>query len=167
MESLNLAAIWDLKFILVVENNQYAVSTKIEESTRETDLYKRGLAIGVESHQVDGNDPLAVYRMTQDAVETCRNGKGPVLIEAVTFRHMGHHVNDPGKYMPEDKLAFYKERDPVDRARSALKEMTTIANAEITAIEAEIAAEFASAVEFAVASPEVSAESFAAFAANY
>jgi pyruvate dehydrogenase E1 component alpha subunit len=80
---------------------------------------------------------------------------------------MGHHVNDPGKYMPEDKLAFYKERDPVDRARSALKEMTTIADAEITAIEAEIAAEFASAVEFAVASPEVSAESFAAFAANY
>jgi pyruvate dehydrogenase E1 component alpha subunit len=69
--------------------------------------------------------------------------------------------------MPEDKLAFYKERDPVDRARSALKEMTTIADAEITAIEAEIAAEFAAAVEFSVASPEVSAESFAAFAANY
>jgi TPP-dependent pyruvate/acetoin dehydrogenase alpha subunit len=167
MESLNLAAIWDLKFILVVENNQYAVSTKIEESTRETDLYKRGLAIGVESHQVDGNDPLAVYRMTQEAVETCRKGKGPVLIEAVTFRHMGHHVNDPGKYMPEDKLAHYKSRDPVDRARAALKDMTSIADAEIMAIEAEIAAEFAEAVAFSVASPEVSAESFAAFAADY
>ena len=80
---------------------------------------------------------------------------------------MGHHVNDPGKYMPEDKLAHYKSRDPVDRARAALKDMTSIADAEITAIEAEIAAEFAEAVAFSVASPEVSAESFAAFAADY
>ncbi len=63
LESLNLAAIWNLNFILVIENNGYAVSTRIEESTRDTDLYKRGLAIGVESHQVDGNDPLAVYRL--------------------------------------------------------------------------------------------------------
>ena len=105
--------------------------------------------------------------MTLEAAETCRKGKGPVLIEAVTYRHMGHHVNDPGKYMPEDTLAHYKSRDPVDRARAALKDMTTVSDAEISAMEAEIAAEFAAAVEFSVASPEVSAESFAAFAANY
>ncbi len=114
MESLNLAAIWNLNFVLVIENNQYAVSTRIEESTRETDLYKRGIALGVESHLVDGNDPIAVHELMQDAVAKCRRGEGPIVIEARTYRHMGHHVNDPGKYMPADKLAYYKERDPVD-----------------------------------------------------
>ena len=167
LESLNLAAIWNLNFILVIENNQYAVSTRIEESTRETDLYKRGLAIGVESHQVDGNDPLAVYEMTLKAAETCRKGKGPVLIEAKTFRHMGHHVNDPGKYMPEEKLAYYMARDPVDRARASLKDMADVDDAAIEAIEAEIAKEFADAVEFSKNSGEATPEEFRAFAANY
>lgn len=167
LESLNLAAIWNLNYILVIENNQYAVSTRIEESTRETDLYKRGIAIGVESHQVDGNDPLAVHAVMEQAVATCRAGKGPVLIEAKTYRHMGHHVNDPGKYMPEDELAYYKARDPVDRARSALKEMAGVSDEEIAAIEAEIAAEFANAVEFSKNSPEVTAESFREFAVGY
>jgi len=167
LESLNLAAIWNLNFILVIENNQYAVSTRIEESTRDTDLYKRGLAIGVESHQVDGNDPLAVHAVMEKAVATCRAGKGPVLVEAKTYRHMGHHVNDPGKYMPEDELAYYKARDPVDRARNALKEMAGVSDNEIAAIEAEIAAEFADAVEFSKNSPEVTAESFREFAVGY
>lgn len=167
LESLNLAAIWNLNYILVIENNQYAVSTRIEESTRETDLYKRGIAIGVESYQVDGNDPLAVHAVMEQAVATCRAGKGPVLIEAKTYRHMGHHVNDPGKYMPEEELAYYKARDPVDRARSALKEMAGVSDEEIAAIEAEIAAEFAEAVEFSKNSPEVTPESFREFAVGY
>lgn len=167
LESLNLAAIWNLNFILVIENNQYAVSTPIEEATRDTDLYKRGLSIGVESHQVDGNDPLAVYHLTREAVETCRAGKGPVLIEAKTFRHMGHHVNDPGKYMPEERLAFYKARDPIDRARAALVEMSGVDKADIDAIEAEIAAEFAEAVDFAKESREITAAEFRQFVAAY
>ncbi|MDO9416483.1 thiamine pyrophosphate-dependent dehydrogenase E1 component subunit alpha [Pararhizobium sp.] len=167
MESLNLAAIWNLAFVLVVENNQYAVSTKIEESTREVDLYKRGLAIGVESYQVDGNDALAVYNMTKDAVEKCRRGEGPILIEAKTYRHMGHHVNDPGKYMPADRLAYYKERDPVDRARNALTEMSGIDQSEIDAIESEIRQEFENAVEFSKASGEVTIAEFREFAAVY
>lgn len=167
LESLNLAAIWNLNFILVIENNQYAVSTPIEEATRDADLYKRGLSIGVESHQVDGNDPLAVYHLTREAVETCRAGKGPVLIEAKTFRHMGHHVNDPGKYMPEERLAYYKARDPIDRARAALVEMSGVDKADIDAIEAEIAAEFAEAVDFAKDSREVTAAEFRQFVAAY
>jgi TPP-dependent pyruvate/acetoin dehydrogenase alpha subunit len=167
LESLNLAAIWNLSFILVIENNQYAVSTPIEEATRDPDLYKRGLSIGVESHQVDGNDPLAVYHLTREAVETCRTGKGPVLIEAKTFRHMGHHVNDPGKYMPEERLAYYKARDPIDRARAALVEMSGVDKADIDAIEAEIAAEFAEAVDFAKESREITAAEFRQFVAAY
>lgn len=167
MESLNLAAIWNLAFVLVVENNQYAVSTRIEESTRDTDLYKRGLAIGVESHQVDGNDPLAVYNLTRQAVETCRQGRGPVLIEAKTYRHMGHHVNDPGKYMPAEELAYYKARDPVDRARNALVEMSGIEADEIEAIEAAIRQEFEDAIAFSQASREITIEEFRQFAAEY
>lgn len=167
LESLNLAAIWNLNFILVIENNGYAVSTRIEDSTRDTDLYKRGLAIGVESHQVDGNDPLAVYRLTEDAAATCRAGKGPVLIEAKTFRHMGHHVNDPGKYMPEDRLAYYKARDPVDRARDALVQMSGIGAGEIANIEAEIQGEFEEAVDFARSSRELTVAEFHDFVAQY
>jgi pyruvate dehydrogenase E1 component alpha subunit len=129
LESLNLAAIWNLAFVLVVENNQYAVSTRIEESTRETDLY--------------------------------------ILIEAKTYRHMGHHVNDPGKYMPADRLAYYKERDPVDRARNALVEMANVDKALIEAIEAEIKQEFDDAVEFSKASGEVTLESFRQFVDAY
>jgi pyruvate dehydrogenase E1 component alpha subunit len=167
MESLNLAAIWNLNFILVIENNQYAVSTPISESTRETDLYKRGTAIGVESHLVDGNDPLAVYNLIEEAAKKCRAGQGPILIEARTFRHMGHHVNDPGKYMPEDKLAYYKARDPVDRARAYFSDLGGATDAEIKAIEKEIEDEFADAVEFSKASPEVSVQEFREFAAVY
>jgi acetoin:2,6-dichlorophenolindophenol oxidoreductase subunit alpha len=167
MESLNLAAIWNLNFILIIENNQYAVSTPIGESTRETDLYKRGTAIGVESHLVDGNDALAVHELMVEAVKKCRAGQGPILIEARTFRHMGHHVNDPGKYMPEDKLKYYKERDPVDRARNDFAEMGGASAAEIEAIEKQILEEFEEAVEFSKNSPEVSVEEFREFAAVY
>lgn len=167
LESLNLAAIWNLNFILIVENNQYAVSTKLEEATRETELYKRGEAIGVESHRIDGNDPLLVYETVADAVKKCRAGLGPILIEAVTFRHSGHHVNDPGKYMPEEKLAYYKERDPVDRARDNFISMGKADAAEVEAIEADIKAEFEAAVDAAKAAGEVTVEEFQEFIANY
>lgn len=167
LESLNLAAIWNLNFILIVENNQYAVSTKLEEATRETELYKRGEAIGVESHRIDGNDPLLVYETVTDAVKKCRAGLGPILIEAVTFRHSGHHVNDPGKYMPEDQLAYYKERDPVDRARDNFINMGNAAAEEVEAIEADIKAEFIAAVDAAKAAGEVTVEDFREFVAEY
>ena len=167
LESLNLAAIWNLNFILVIENNQYAVSTPIGDSTRETDLYKRGTAIGVESHLVDGNDPLAVYHLMVEAVKKCRAGQGPILIEARTYRHMGHHVNDPGKYMPEDKLKYYKDRDPVDRARNDFIELGGATPAEIEVIERKVQDEYAAAVEFAKNSTEVSVEDFRQFAEVY
>ena len=167
MEALNLAAIWNLPFILLIENNQYAVSTTIEESTREVNLYKRGEALGVESHQVEGNDPLAVYYLMRDAARTCREGKGPVLIEARTFRHMGHHVNDPGKYMPADRLAYYKARDPVDNARKNLLTLASATDADVKAMEAAIDQEIAEAIEFAKASDEVTVEEFRQFAEVY
>lgn len=167
LEALNLAAIWDLNFVLVIENNQYAVSTTIEESTRETDLYKRAEAIGVEAHQIDGNDPLLVYETMAEAVRTCKSGKGPVCIECKTFRHSGHHVNDPGKYMPADKMKYYKDRDPVDRARDNLIGMGKMSASAVKDIEKAIEKEFEEAVEAAREAGEVTVEEFREFVADY
>lgn len=160
-ESLNLAAAWDLPAIIVIENNQYAVSTTIEEATRETELYKRGHGFGVESYRVDGNNPFEVYEKTKESVEKCRKGKGPILIEGVTFRHAGHHVNDPGTYMPEDKVKYYKEeKDPVKHVRQYMIDEAKIPEQEIETIEQKIETEMEEAVEFAQNSPEVSIEEF-------
>ena len=153
-ESLNLAAIWDLPALFVLENNQYAVSTPIEQVSRDPDLHKRGAAFGVESCRVDGNDVVAVYLSAQEAVATCRRGAGPVLMEAKTFRHMGHHVNDPGLYMPQDRVEYYRARDPVDVAARYLRESAGATEDELSRIKSEVDAEIEAAVAFAEASPE-------------
>ena len=158
-ESLNLAAAWSLPFILVIENNQYAVSTPIEESTRVCDLHKRGAGYGIESACIDGNDVLEVHECAREAVALCRSGKGPVLIEAKTYRHAGHHVNDPGLYMPKETLEHYKSRDPVDIGRKYLME-SGAPETQVRQIEEAVEREMDEAVEFAVASDEPSVEEF-------
>lgn len=159
-ESLNLAAIWDLPVIFLLENNQYAVSSPIEEMSRIPDLYKRAEGYGVPAYQVDGNDVLAVYEKTKEAIEACRKGKGPVMIEAKTYRHGGHHVNDPGLYMPKDKLEYYKSKDPVDIGRKYLLEETKCTEQEAAAIEQQVQQAMEEAIEFAKNSPEPSVEKF-------
>ncbi|BDU38314.1 putative PYRUVATE DEHYDROGENASE E1 COMPONENT,ALPHA SUBUNIT [Vibrio nigripulchritudo SFn27] len=160
LEALNLAAIWNLNVVLIIENNQYAVSTPIEESTRQTELYRRGESIGVPSYLVDGNDPLAVYERVSEACDLCRAGKGPVLIEAKTYRHSGHHVNDPGTYMPENKLQYYKDRDPVISARDNLRTLGGYTEEQVTALEEQIESELEEALAFALAGTQVSVEEF-------
>ncbi len=159
-ESLNLAAIWDLPVVFLLENNHYAVSSPIEEMSRIPDLYRRGQGYGVPAYPVDGNDVLAVYEKTKEAIETCRKGKGPVLIEAKTYRHGGHHVNDPGLYMPKDRLEYYKSKDPVDMGRKYLLEEAEYTEQEVTAIEQQVQRVMEEAIEFAKNSPEPSVEQF-------
>jgi pyruvate dehydrogenase E1 component alpha subunit len=159
-ESLNLAAAWNLPVILVIENNQYAVSTPIEQSTRETALYKRGLGYGVESVAVDGNHVLDIYECVEESVAKCRQGQGPVLIEAITYRHLGHHVNDPGNYMPKDKLDHFKAKDPCLLGRKFLREIGGAGEAEVRAIEAQVEHEIEEAVAFAMNSPQPSVQEF-------
>jgi TPP-dependent pyruvate/acetoin dehydrogenase alpha subunit len=160
-ESLNLASIWDLPVIFVLENNRYAAASPIEEMSRLPDLYPRGEGYGIVSWGVDGNDVLAVYERTAEAVALCRNGKGPVLMEAKTYRHMGHHVNDPGAYMPQEELAYYKsEKDPVELGRRYLLEVSE--EAEVLRIEEQVRREMEEAVAFAMASPEPSLQEFLA-----
>ena len=159
-ESLNMAAIWDLPVVFILENNHYAVSSPIEEMTRIPNLYKRGEAYGVPSSAVDGNDVLAVYERTKEAAELCRRGEGPVLIEAKTYRDGGHHVNDPGRYMPQERLEYYRARDPVMLARERLITEGGRDEDSIAAIERKIGRAMEEAIEFAKNSPHPSAEEF-------
>jgi TPP-dependent pyruvate/acetoin dehydrogenase alpha subunit len=166
-ESLNLAAAWDLPLLVVIENNQYAVSTPVEQATREADLYRRGAGYGVESFAVDGNDVLAVYDLALESVARCRGGGGPVLIEAKTYRHMGHHVNDPGGYMPAEKLEQYKARDPVETGRRYLMEQGGAGEEEVERIEVAVARELERAIAFATDGAEPLVEEFLAEVESY
>ncbi|MFC1558012.1 thiamine pyrophosphate-dependent dehydrogenase E1 component subunit alpha [candidate division KSB1 bacterium] len=159
-ESLNLAAIWNLPVVFMLENNHYAVSTPVEDSSRTNDLYKRAEGYGVSSFPVDGNDVKAVYEKTQEALSLCRNGEGPVLIEAKTYRFGGHHVNDPGQYMPKDRLEFYKSKDPVNIGREYLTNEGELSEEEIINIETEIENEIKEAIRYAKECPELSVETF-------
>jgi TPP-dependent pyruvate/acetoin dehydrogenase alpha subunit len=156
-ESLNLAGIYKLPVIYLLENNHYAVSTPIECATGCCDLAGRAPAYGVPGICVDGNDAVAVYRETLRAVERARRGQGPSLIEAKTYRHGGHHVNDPGLYMDPDTMARWKARDPLILMRRAVGDKSRVA-----AIEAQVNAELEAAAEFARNSPEPGLDEFLA-----
>ena len=155
-ESLNFAAALSLPVIFVLENNHYAVSTPVELSAGCCDLSKLGPAYGMPGCCVDGNDGAAVYLETRRAVERARRGEGPSLIEANTFRHGGHHVNDPGLYMDQDILAQWKARDPLILLRARLDE------SKAAEIEKTVDRQLAEAVDFAKNSPEPSVEEFLA-----
>ncbi len=156
-ESLNLAGIYGLPVVYLLENNHYAVSTPIECATGCCDLAGRGPAYGIPGICVDGNDALAVYREAAAAVARARRGQGPTLIEAKTYRHGGHHVNDPGLYMDPAVLAEWKARDPLLRTRRAIDD-----DARSAEIEAQVDAELEAAVAFATNSPEPSVDAFLA-----
>lgn len=161
-ESLNLAAIFRLPVLYVIENNHYAVSTPIAYSSKVSDLAQRADGYGIPSVIVDGNDAVAVYQAAKDAVERALQGDGPTVIEAKTYRHSGHHVNDPGLYMDQEIVAEWKAKDPVERLRTALND-----EALAQRTEADIDAELERAIEFAKQSPEPDVEEFLASLPNF
>lgn len=160
-ESLNLASIWDLPVIFVLENNQYAVSTPIRDSARVDRLSTRAAAYGIPGLTVDGNDAVVVYGAMLEPIRRARAGEGPTLIECMTYRHGGHHVNDPGLYLPKDELQRWKEHDPllVLRARLAA---AGIGENEISTVDQRVEAVIDDAIQFATDSPNPSIEEFLA-----
>jgi pyruvate dehydrogenase E1 component alpha subunit len=156
-ESLNLAAVFNLPVIFMLENNHYAVSTRIECSAGDCNLAGRGPALGVPGICVDGNDAVAVYLETKKAAERARKGEGPTLIEAKTYRHGGHHVNDPGLYMPRDELEEWKARDPLIVLRKHIDN-----DKKVKAVERKVDLEMSEAIEFGKNSPDPSVEEFVA-----
>lgn len=161
-ESLNFAAVFDLPVIFVIENNHYAVSMPVECSVKVKDLAQIGEGYGIPSVIVDGNDAVAVYLETKKAVARALRGEGPTVIEAKTFRHAGHHVNDPGAYMDQHVLAEWKAKDPVDRLRKSLHD-----DALVKQIEEEVEVELEEAVQFAKSSPEPDVEEFLTSIPNF
>jgi pyruvate dehydrogenase E1 component alpha subunit len=159
-EAMNLAAIWDLPLILVLENNHYAVSTPVEDVSRTADLCERGKGYGVESFTVDGNDVLKVHQRASYAAGKCRRGEGPILMECKTYRDQGHHVNDPGDYMPREVLEQYKARNPELICRQYMVQDAGMTDRQIAAIETEADAALDEAVEFARNSPEPDMNAF-------
>ena len=155
-ESLNLASIYKLPVIYMLENNHYAVTTPVEYASACCELVERSPAYGMPGVCVDGNDAVEIYIETKKAADRAINGEGPTLIEAKTYRHAGHHVNDPGLYMDQQDLAEWKARDPLILLNQRISEE------EARKIEVQVDSELEVAVEFAQNSPEPSVEEFLA-----
>ena len=160
-ESMNLAAIWDLPVIFVLENNQYAVSTPIRDSARVAQLSSRAAGYGMPGLTVDGNDAAIVYGAMLEPLRRARAGQGPTLIECMTFRHGGHHVNDPGLYLPADELASWKARDPLVLLRDRMRR-SGVDDETVAAIDARVEVLMDEAVDFATNSPDPSVAEFLA-----
>ncbi|WP_417229554.1 pyruvate dehydrogenase (acetyl-transferring) E1 component subunit alpha [Brevundimonas sp.] len=153
-ESFNMAQLWKLPAIYIIENNQYAMGTSIERSSSTTDLSQRGASFGIPGEQVDGMDVLAVRDAVAKAVKRAREGDGPYILEVKTYRYRGHSMSDPAKYRSKEEVDEVKKtRDPIDHIKLLLADAKATED-ELKAIDAEIKAIVAEAVRFAQESPE-------------
>ena len=158
-ESFNMAALWKLPVVYVIENNQYAMGTSVERSSSETDLFKRGASFNISGEQVDGMDISAVLAAGLKAAAFARSGKGPTILEMKTYRYRGHSMSDPGKYRTRDEIdAVRKTRDPIDLLGERLESKGLADEARLKAIDGEVKAVVADAAEFARTAPEPAAD---------
>lgn len=153
-ESFNMAALWKLPVLYVIENNRYAMGTSTSRHTV-GELYKRGEPYGIEGRQVDGMDVVKVYEAAEEALALVRAGKGPMILEMDTYRYRGHGMSDPGKYRSKEEVEACKAtRDPIDTLRERMLADGVATEAMIKAIEKEIKQIVNDAAEFSLASPE-------------
>jgi pyruvate dehydrogenase E1 component alpha subunit len=153
-ESFNMAQLWKLPAIYIIENNQYAMGTSIDRSSSTTDLSQRGASFGIPGEQVDGMDVLAVRDAAARAVKRAREGGGPYILEVKTYRYRGHSMSDPAKYRTKEEVDEVKKtRDPIEHVK-VLLEQAKATEDELKAIDNEIKAIVAEAVQFAQESPE-------------
>ncbi|MEE9346848.1 MAG: thiamine pyrophosphate-dependent enzyme, partial [Robiginitomaculum sp.] len=154
-EALNMAALWKLPTLFVIENNQYAMGTSIARASAQTELYKRGISFGVEGVQVNGMDVLAVREAAKKAAKHARDGKGPMILEMMTYRYRGHSMSDPAKYRTRDEVNEMRhDHDPLDAVKARLLKEGWIDNDGLKALDKEIKAIVADSAEFAQSSPE-------------
>ncbi|BBU56042.1 pyruvate dehydrogenase E1 component subunit alpha [Mameliella alba] len=154
-ETFNMAALWDLPVVFVIENNQYAMGTAMKRSTSTPDIYHRGNAFGIPGEMVDGMDVLAVKAAGEKAVKHCRAGKGPYILEIKTYRYRGHSMSDPAKYRTREEVSkMREERDPIDHVRDMLVQGGHASEEDLKAIDKEIKAVVNASAEFARESPE-------------
>ncbi len=153
-ESFNMAELWKLPIIFVIENNQYAMGTSVNRASAEDQLYKRGESFRIPGMQVDGMDVLAVRGAAETAVEWVRSGKGPVLMELKTYRYRGHSMSDPAKYRSREEVQAVRDKsDPIEAAKRELEKLG-VKEDELKAMDKDIRAIVAESADFAEQSPE-------------
>ena len=153
-ETMNMAALWNLPIIFVVENNQYAMGTSVKRSSAETEFYRRGTAFRIPGMDVNGMDVLEVHQAARIAVEHVRGGNGPVLMELNTYRYRGHSMSDPAKYRTREEVQGVREKsDPIEMAKAELLELG-VTEDRLKDIEKDIRAAVTEAAEFAEKSAE-------------
>ncbi|MBK8051465.1 MAG: thiamine pyrophosphate-dependent dehydrogenase E1 component subunit alpha [Anaerolineales bacterium] len=151
-ETLNMAAVWNAPLVMIVENNQYAYSTPLDQQMKVHDIARRADGYGIPGVIVDGNDVEAVYAVARDAVARARVGGGPTLIEAKTMRMLGHAIHDGFEYVPRELLAEWEQKDPVVRYEAKLGELGVADAEELAEIRQRCEVEVVDAIEFAEAS---------------
>jgi pyruvate dehydrogenase E1 component alpha subunit len=156
-ESFNMASLWNLPVVFVIENNQYAMGTSMDRSSSTEDFYTRGAAFNIAGQAVDGMDVLAVKAATEEAVAHCRSGKGPYILEMKTYRYRGHSMSDPAKYRTRDEVQKVKEdKDPIDRVRDMILQGKHSTEDALKAIDKDIKKIVSESADFASESPEPS-----------
>ncbi|MCC3861118.1 pyruvate dehydrogenase (acetyl-transferring) E1 component subunit alpha [Pseudemcibacter aquimaris] len=154
-ESFNMARLWNLPVIFVIENNQYAMGTSLARASSEVELFRRGESFKIEGEAVDGMDVLAVREAASRAVAKCRAGEGPVLLEMKTYRYRGHSMSDPAKYRSKEEVSKMRaEFDPIDQVKNRILDNKIMTEDELKAIDKEIKAVVSEAADFATTSPE-------------
>ncbi|MBD2580050.1 pyruvate dehydrogenase (acetyl-transferring) E1 component subunit alpha [Oscillatoria sp. FACHB-1406] len=153
-ECLNMAALWKLPILYVVENNKWAIGMAHERATSQPEIYKKASVFGMHGVEVDGMDVLAVRQVAQEAIARARAGEGPTLIEALTYRFRGHSLADPDELRAAEEKQFWQARDPIKRLAAQLIERELATEEELKEIDREVQAEVDDAVKFAQDSPE-------------
>ena len=154
-ESFNMAELWKLPVIYVIENNKYAMGTAVSRASAQTDFSKRGISFNIPGEQVDGMDVRAVYAAAKRAMEWCRGGNGPIILEMQTYRYRGHSMSDPAKYRSKDEVQKMRtEHDPIEQVRVRLLESQWASEDELKKIDAEVREIVNASAEFASNDPE-------------
>ncbi len=154
-ESFNMAELWKLPVVYVIENNRYAMGTSVSRSSAQTDFSKRGTSFNIPGEQVDGMDVRAVKAAGEKAVAWCRAGNGPIILEMATYRYRGHSMSDPAKYRSREEVERIRsERDPIEQVRARLLKSKRASEDELKKIDARVRDIVNEASEFATNDPE-------------
>ena len=152
-ETFNLAMLWKLPVIFIVENNGYAMGTSVERTANHTEIWKLGLGYEMPSEPVDGMDPVAMTKAVEKAVARARKGEGPTFLEAKTYRYKGHSMSDAQHYRTKDEVSEYQKIDPINTTLEIIKKNKYASEKEIEAINQEVKETIADAIQFAEESP--------------
>jgi pyruvate dehydrogenase E1 component alpha subunit len=153
-EAFNMAKIWNLPVLFIIENNHYAMGTSLKRSSSIDELHKRGIGFNIPGVKINGMDLFDVIRDGQECVNYVRDGNGPMVVEMDTYRYRGHSMSDPATYRSKEELNYKKGRDPIESLRALIFDAKIASEAEVAKIDASIKAQVSEVVEFAKNSPE-------------